>query len=287
MDLILQTLYGAPAHIEVIARLCSAQRIQSLPAGDAGLQAWRCLDVQESEDIRLAVMNAANFAQFDASFVPPGRTWADFRLLAMDMDSTLITIECIDEIADMQGIKAQVAEITEAAMRGEIGFNESLTRRVSLLKGLDARALERVYDERLRLSLGAESLLACAKQHGLKTLLVSGGFTFFTEKMRQRLDLDFAYGNVLEIVDGKLTGQVLGEILNAEKKREYLLSTCAQLGVSGEAAIAMGDGANDLLMMGVAGISVAFRAKPAVKKQASVALDFVGLDGVNALLTAR
>lgn len=286
MDLILQTLHGAAANIEVIGRLCSAQRIESLADRGTGIQAWRCIDVQDSDEIRNSVLNAANFAQFDASFMPATRTWADFSLLAMDMDSTLITIECIDEIADMQGIKAQVAEITEAAMRGEIGFNESLTRRVSLLKGLDAAALERVYSERLQLSLGAESMLACAKQHGLKTLLVSGGFTYFTEKMQQRLGLDFAYGNVLEIVDGKLTGQVLGEIVNAEKKRDYLLSTCAQLGVAAEAAIAIGDGANDLLMMGVAGLSVAFRAKPTVKRQANVAFDFVGLNGLNAMLAA-
>jgi phosphoserine phosphatase len=284
MDLILQTLHGAAANVEVIARLCSAQRIVRIDSAGAGIQAWRCCDVQESAEVRHAVQQAADFAQFDACFLTAGRGWQDFKLLAMDMDSTLITIECIDEIADMQGIKPQVAEITEAAMRGEIGFNESLTRRVALLAGLDASALERVYEERLQLSLGAENMLACAKQYGLKTLLVSGGFTFFTERMQTQLGLDFAYSNVLEIVDGKLTGKVVGEIVNAEKKRDYVLSTCAELGVTGEAAIAMGDGANDLLMMKVAGLSVAFRAKPKVKAQADVAFDFVGLNGLNGLL---
>jgi phosphoserine phosphatase len=198
----------------------------------------------------------------------------------MDMDSTLITIECIDEIADMQGLKPQVAEITEAAMRGEIEFNESLTRRVALLKGLDAGALQRVYDERLRLSLGAEKMLQAIQAAGLRTLLVSGGFTFFTDRMKSRLNLDYTHSNELEIVDGKLTGKVVGGIVNAEEKRLTVERVCAELGVPTSQAIVMGDGANDLKMMGVSGLSVAFRAKPVVRAQASVALNFVGLDGI-------
>jgi phosphoserine phosphatase len=198
----------------------------------------------------------------------------------MDMDSTLITIECIDEIADMQGLKPQVAEITEAAMRGEIEFRESLTRRVALLKGLDASALQRVYDERLRLSPGAERMLQAVQAAGLKTLLVSGGFTYFTDRMKTRLGLDYTHSNVLEIVDGKLTGKVVGGIVDADEKKSTVERVCAELGIPATKAIVMGDGANDLKMMSISGLSVAFRAKPVVRAQANVALNFVGLDGI-------
>ncbi len=219
--------------------------------------------------------------QLDYAFIEPGRKLADFGLVAMDMDSTLITIECIDEIADFCGLKAEVAAITEASMRGEIkDFNESLTRRVALLKGLDASALERVYEERLQLSPGAGQMLAGAKAAGLKTLLVSGGFTFFTERLKARLGLDFTHANTLEIVDGKLTGRVVGEIVNADVKARTLVETCTQLGIEPSRAIAMGDGSNDLKMMAQAGLSVAFRAKPVVREAASVAFNFVGLDGL-------
>jgi phosphoserine phosphatase len=219
--------------------------------------------------------------RLDYAFVAPDARLADFGLVAMDMDSTLITIECIDEIADFCGLKAEVAAITEASMRGEIkDFNESLTRRVALLKGLDASALERVYEERLQLSPGAERMLANARAAGLKTLLVSGGFTFFTEKLKARLGLDFTRANTLEIVDGKLTGKVTGEIVNAEVKARTLRETCAQIGIDPARAIAMGDGSNDLKMMAEAGLSVAFRAKPVVREAASVAFNYVGLDGL-------
>ncbi|WP_089339186.1 phosphoserine phosphatase SerB [Burkholderia singularis] len=217
----------------------------------------------------------------DYAFVDANKRLADFGLVAMDMDSTLITIECIDEIADFCGLRAEVAAITEASMRGEIAdFNESVTRRVALLAGLDASALERVYDERLRLSPGAEAMLAGVKAAGLKTLLVSGGFTYFTERLKARLNLDYAYSNTLEIVDGKLTGRIVGEIVNAHVKARKLRETCAALGIEPERAIAMGDGSNDLAMMASAGLSVAFRAKPVVRDAASVAFDHVGLDGL-------
>ncbi|SAL79765.1 phosphoserine phosphatase [Caballeronia peredens] len=217
----------------------------------------------------------------DYAYVAPGAALADFGLVAMDMDSTLITIECIDEIADFCGLKAEVAAITEASMRGEIkDFNESLTRRVALLKGLDASALERVYEERLRLSPGAERMLEGARAAGLKTLLVSGGFTFFTERLKARLGLDYARANTLEIVDGKLTGKVVGEIVNADVKARTLVETCVALGIEPRRAIAMGDGSNDLKMMAEAGLSIAFRAKPVVRQSASVAFNFVGLDGL-------
>ncbi|AKJ67489.1 phosphoserine phosphatase [Pandoraea thiooxydans] len=225
--------------------------------------------------------------RWDYALLPEGRRLTDFRLVAMDMDSTLITIECVDEIADYCGLKAEVSAITEAAMRGEIkDFNESLTRRVALLKGLDAGALERVYEDRLRFSPGAESMLLGVQARGLKTLLVSGGFTYFTERLKPRLKLDATRANTLEIVDGKLTGRVLGEIVNAEVKARAVREMCEQIGAAPHQAIVIGDGSNDLQMMAAAGLSIAFRAKPVVRAQASVAFNHVGLDALLRLFDA-
>lgn len=222
----------------------------------------------------LAKAQAFDFAALDDKIQPD-----QIKLLAMDMDSTLITIECIDEIADFVGKKREVSEITEAAMRGEIkNFSESLNRRVALLKGVPASALESVYQERLKLSPGAEEMLSYAKSQGWKTLLVSGGFTFFTDKLKQRLGLDYTRSNTLEIVDGHLTGRVLGTIVDATVKKETVLSTCAELGCTGKQAIAMGDGANDLEMMSIAGISIAFRAKPAVQERTDFCINQGGLE---------
>ena len=222
--------------------------------------------------------------QIDYGFVPQGKHLSDFGLIVMDMDSTLISIECIDEIADMQGLKPQVAAITEAAMRGEIDFAESLRQRVALLEGLDEHALQRVYDERLQLNPGAEAMLAALKRHGIRTLLVSGGFVFFTERLKARLGLDFAHANILEIADGKLTGKVLGKIFDAQGKADWLVKIREELELKPEQVIAMGDGANDLKMLAQAGISVAYHAKPVVREQAGYALNFVGLDGLVNLL---
>src|SRR4051812_3559781 len=210
MNLILQGLTTDKTTIENIATLAGTKQITPI-----NQNAWRCTGVGFSDALKVKIDAECLLAKLDYAFVEPGRKLSDFKLVAMDMDSTLITIECIDEIADMQGLKPQVAEITEAAMRGEIEFQESLTRRVSLLKGLDASALQRVYDERLRLSLGAENMLAGIKAAGLKTLLVSGGFTFFTDRMKTELGLDYTHSNVLDIVDGKLTGKVLHGIVDA------------------------------------------------------------------------
>jgi phosphoserine phosphatase len=275
MNLILQGLTVERHTIDRIAVLAGATGIVPISA-----TAFRCESATLTAEIKTAVESACLAAQLDYAFVKSSLQLNDFKLLAMDMDSTLITIECIDEIADMQGLKPQVSAITEAAMRGEIEFNESLTQRVALLAGLDASALQRVFDERLQLSPGAEKMLAAVKAAGLKTLLVSGGFTFFTERIKQQLGLDYAHANVLEIVDGKLTGRVVGGIVNAEEKKLTVARLCAELGTTPAAAIVMGDGANDLQMMGIAGMSVAFRAKPVVRMQATVALNFVGLDGV-------
>ena len=225
--------------------------------------------------------------QLDIALVPNTLRLSDFRLVAMDMDSTLITIECIDEIADYCGKKAEVAAITEAAMRGEIkDFNESLTRRVALLAGLAASNLEAVYQERLRLSPGAESMLQAVQAAGLKTLLVSGGFTFFTEKLKTRLGLDYTRANTLEIMDGKLTGRVVGTIINDVVKAETVRATCTEIGATPQQAIVMGDGSNDLAMMAISGLSVAFRAKPVVREAANQALNYAGLDGILPWFTA-
>ncbi|MCP3656559.1 phosphoserine phosphatase SerB [Herbaspirillum sp.] len=287
MNLILQApkQHAVPSSaIESIAALAGgrAERIADDRVPDA--DAWRVAGVSQSDALKASIDAACLQARLDYAFIEEGRKLSDFRLVAMDMDSTLITIECIDEIADMQGLKPQVAEITEAAMRGEIEFNESLTRRVALLKGLEAGALQRVYDERLQLSLGAENMLKAVQAAGLKTLLVSGGFTFFTDRMKARLNLDYTHANTLEVADGKLTGKVVGGIVNADEKRATVERICREIGAEPSQAIVMGDGANDLRMMGISGLSVAFRAKPVVRAQASVGLNFVGLDGILNLL---
>jgi phosphoserine phosphatase len=208
---------------------------------------------------------------------------SDFKLIAFDMDSTLINIECVDEIADAAGRKAEVAAITEAAMRGEItDYKDSLRRRVALLEGVTLAHMQQVLDERLQLNPGAATLVKACQDAGLKVLLVSGGFTFFTDHVRDMLGIDWTRSNVLEVADGILTGRMVdqpwGDICDGEEKRKTLLATCAQLGISPQQAIAMGDGANDLPMMGVAGLSVAYHAKPAVRAQAMVAINSGGLD---------
>jgi phosphoserine phosphatase len=275
MNLILQGLTADPSSIDRIAALARIKHVKATKPN-----VYRGEGAAYSDSLKAEIDAACYAARLDYAFVEPGRKLSDLKLVVMDMDSTLITIECIDEIADMQGLKPQVAEITESAMRGEIEFRESLTRRVALLKGLDASALQRVYDERLRLSPGAENMLAGVKAAGLKTMLVSGGFTFFTDRMKARLDLDYTHSNVLEIEDGKLTGRVAGDIVDADEKKRMSEQVCAELGITPSQAIVMGDGANDLKMMSIAGMSVAFRAKPIVRAQANVALNFVGLDGI-------
>ncbi len=208
---------------------------------------------------------------------------SDFKLIAFDMDSTLINIECIDEIADAAGRKAEVAAITEAAMRGEIAdYKDSLRRRVALLKGVTVAHMEEVLNHRLQLNPGAENLVNVCQAAGMKVLLVSGGFTFFTDHVKDRLNINWTRSNVLEVVNGELTGRMVdqdwGDICDGEEKRKMLLQTCQQMGITASQAIAMGDGANDLPMMGVAGLSVAYHAKPKVREQAMVAIEEGGLD---------
>jgi phosphoserine phosphatase len=240
------------------------------------------LDTTQRENLRSI---AARFDS-DLCFLKADLQPADIKVLAMDMDSTLINIECIDEIADFTGKKSAVAQITAATMRGEIkDFQESLRQRVALLEGVSADALEAVYRERLQPNPGAAELLAGATQRGLYTLLVSGGFTFFTEKLRQQLCFKQTQANTLEIIDGKLTGKVLGEIVDGVAKAVYLDEACRSLGCTKANAMTMGDGANDLIMMSGSGISIAYKAKPIVKEKADAAFDRVGLDAALLLIS--
>ena len=219
--------------------------------------------------------------------LPAPRKLSDFKLIAFDMDSTLINIECVDEIADAAGLKAEVAAITEATMRGEItDFKESLRRRVALLKGVTAAHMEQIYTKRLQLNPGAAELVAACKAAGLKVLLVSGGFTFFADRVKARLDIDFARSNVLAIENGVLTGKMIdqpwGDICDGHEKRRTLLEVASKLGITPAQCIAMGDGSNDLPMMNACseagGLSVAYHAKPKVREQAMVAINSGGLD---------
>ena len=219
---------------------------------------------------------------FIRGFAPPLRL-ADFKLVAFDMDSTLINIECVDEIAAAAGRKAEVAAITEAAMRGEItDYKDSLRRRVALLKGVPESALHAVYSQHLQLNPGVETFVQACQRAGLKTLLVSGGFTFFSDRIRTRLKLDFARANVLEIEAGALTGRLVdrpwGDIVDGAEKKRVVLEVCELMGIAPAQAIAVGDGANDLPMMGVAGLSIAYHPKPAVREQAMIAIMAGGMD---------
>ena len=233
-----------------------------------------------------AVKNFCAEQSIDCALVPDVQRLSQFGLCVMDMDSTLINIECIDEIADMMNLKPQVAAITESAMRGELDFATSLKKRVALLKGLDKMALRRVIDERLQPNPGALEWIAACKANNIKTMVVSGGFTLFANHVKDLLGLDYAVANTLEIVDGKLTGNVLGDIVDADRKAQELANLRDKLDLKINQTIAVGDGANDLKMMQVAEVGVAYHAKPIVQQQATYALNYVGLDGIINLFTA-
>ena len=272
VDLVVQGPSATIAEARAIALLSQATAIE--PIDDSDTPAFRLRNPRTRD----RVADTAAARRLDQAVVPRDRRLADVRVVSMDMDSTLITIECIDEIADMLGIKPQVALITGSAMRGEIDFRASLERRVALLQGLPVEALQRVYDERLGLSPGAERMLERFHAAGAQSLLVSGGFTFFTDRLKARVGLHHTLSNVLEIADGKLTGRVAGDIVDADAKARALRELRAALppGI----AVAIGDGANDLPLFREADVSVAYRAKPVVRAQATHALDFCGLDAV-------
>jgi phosphoserine phosphatase len=260
--------------LKALARLSGASSIVALSG--AATQAFRLAPAAKHDPVAAFCVEAG----FDFDFVPGDRRLDRVRLVAFDMDSTLIEIECIDEIADMRGIKAEVAAITGSAMRGEIDFRESLRRRVALLAGLPITALERVYAERLRLSPGAERMLAGFKRAGAKSLLVSGGFTFFAERLKARLGIDHTVASVLEIVDDRLTGRVAGEIVDGAAKAAAFSRLGAELTAGQGLSVAIGDGANDLPMLRLADVSVAYRAKPIVRAETTCAIDHCGLDAI-------
>ncbi len=266
--------------LKTLRALAGAESIEKI-VGDFSHQAFRLTKASISS--MEAVRAHCQHSQLDFAFVPQDAALSQFGLIAMDMDSTLISIECIDEIADFVGRKEEVSRITEAAMQGKIDWPASLQERVSALAGIPESALLRVYEDRLRLSPGAGALLSAARRANIKLLLVSGGFTFFTERLKTRLGIDFAYSNTLEIAEGHLTGRVIGPLCDAAAKAEHLLATARHLGLAKDQLLAIGDGANDLMMMAAAGTSIAYQAKPVVRAQASYSLSHVGLDGLLAL----
>jgi len=278
-DLVIQAQDIETPQIKQLARLAAADAVTALSS--AATQAFRLSPARKRDGVAELCADAG----IDFGFVPIEQRLERVRLVAMDMDSTLITIECIDEIADLQGIKPQIAAITESAMRGEIDFRESLTRRVALLAGLDEAALAKVYDERLKLSPGAERMLAGFANAGAKTLLVSGGFTFFTERLKAPLGLDHTLASTLEIVDGRLTGRIAGEIVDGQKKAAVFTRLARELKGGDGLSVAIGDGANDLPMLQSADVSVAYHAKPIVRAATTYAIDHCSLDAVLNLFT--
>jgi len=273
LDLVVQAPALLREDIEVLALLTGAEDIE--PLTRAANEAFRLHAVASTD----CVAEAASAAGYDVALVPSSRRLDRVRVMALDMDSTLIDIECVDEIAEAQGIKPQVAAITASAMRGEIDFAESLRQRVALLAGVPLDALRKVYDERLRLSPGAERMLEAFKAVGAKTLLVSGGFTYFTDRLRARLGFDGTASNVLELRDDRLTGSIAGDIVDAASKAEALREMARDHAGDG-IVVAIGDGANDLPMLDAADVSIAYRAKPVVRERATHAIDHCGLDAV-------
>jgi len=273
-DLVVQAPDIDTPALKTLARLAGARDIVALSR--AATQAFRLSGDERREAVAAFCLEAG----LDFAFVPRDRRLERVRLVAFDMDSTLITIECIDEIADMQGIKADVAAITASAMRGEIDFRESLQRRVALLAGLPVAALERVYDERLALSPGAERMLEGFGRVGAETLLVSGGFTFFTERLKSRLGIDRTAASTLQMAEGRLTGRISGEVVDASAKAAAFAARRDAVRGSDGLTVAIGDGANDLPMLRLADVSVAYRAKPVVRAETTDAIDHCGLDAV-------
>jgi phosphoserine phosphatase len=271
LNLVVQRPALGAAQVQQLARLASSTTVEKIAE-----HAWRIRKAAPAD----AIAPYCERERIDFAFMAEGRRFADLKLLAMDMDSTLITIECIDELGDLAGCKSEIAAITAQAMRGELDYPQSLRKRVSLLAGLPEKALTQVYEERLLLTPGAEELVGACKRNGVKLLLVSGGFTFFTERLKTRLGIDYTISNRLEVAADRLTGQLLGEVVDAEAKAAKFSAVMQEIGAAREQTVAIGDGANDLKMMALAGLSVAFHAKPVVRAQASCAISYCGLDAV-------
>ena len=278
MNLIIQAISEVtPLQIKTLNGLtgaCRAEQISPL--------AYRLVDAHPHDGVASYCWEE----RLDYAYVRPSQKLSDFGLVVMEMDSTLITTECFDEIAAMHHLKPQVQAITEAALRGEIDFSESLRRRVALLEGLKESALLQVYDERLELSPGASIMLQKLKELGIQTLLISSGFGFFTERLKTRLGFDFNHANMLESVNGTLTGKLQGDIVDAKAKADWLIKIRDGHMTKGKQVIVLGDSANDLKMMSQASVSIAYHAKPVVRSQASYAFNFVGLDGLIHLFAA-
>lgn len=274
MNLVVQGFALTAATLRSLVRLTGAE-----DAAVIDEYAYR-LKGKIREHIAADLARFCTAAALDWAWIPEGRRLGDFGLFITDMDSTLINIECIDEIADMHGVKAEVAAITESAMRGEIDFCTSLTRRVSLLAGLHEQALAKVYAKHLRLNPGAEALMASLKAANVRTALVSGGFGYFTGHMQRELGFDYTWANELEVVNGRLTGRLIGPIIDAQAKANHLTATRDALGLTPEQVLCCGDGANDIPMFRAAGFCVAYRPKPALREVADCCLDHVGLEGI-------
>jgi phosphoserine phosphatase len=272
MNLILQSPSLARSDVDAVADGARPSSVESISQN-----AYRLRNASRHD----SVAKLCEARRIDYAWTEPDRRFADLKLVAMDMDSTLITIECIDELGEYAGKKAEIAAITEAAMRGEIAdYKDSLRRRVALLAGQPESILEDLYTKKLALTPGAEQLIAACRKHGIRLLLVSGGFSYITERLKARLGLDYVLSNTLAIEKGRLTGELVGEIVDAQGKADRFVSLTKELKAKKEQTVAIGDGANDLKMMAEAGLSVAFRAKPVVRAQASCALTYSGLDGV-------
>ncbi|WP_427183887.1 phosphoserine phosphatase SerB [Bordetella bronchialis] len=283
----MQVVVQSPAALDADVVASLARRLQATGVAYHGPAVARLALPPQADARRQAVHAACQALGLDSAVLPPGRVLADFKLAVFDMDSTLIDIECIDELADLVGKKDEVAALTEQAMQsGKVDYDTSLRMRTRLLAGLPVSAFGPLYDARVRFSPGAHALVAGLRQAGLKTAIVSGGFDYFTGRVRAELGVDVDHSNRLAVRDGRLTGELEGPLINARLKAAHLSRLCAEMGIPTSAAIAIGDGSNDREMMALAGLSVGFRPKPILRPLVNVVIDHLGLDSLLEALAA-